>query len=343
MTRFRPFRNSDPPALARLWNLAVPRTSTAHPLRVHELDTHALGNPTFEAAGLIVAERDGHVAGFAHAGFGPDWPVDSQRPLDVNRETGTVAMLVVDPAFDQSELPVELLAAAEEYLRSRGARVLYAGGMFPLNPFYWGIYGGSEGAGILAGHTAFHRAVTARGYDAVGTTILLELDVARPEPRDPRTPLIRRQAQVEYAEDALPSHWWQNLALGESPLTDAYLVARSGGGELARASTWEMRWFGREEGRVRNGLIDVVVPPEHRRKGYARFLLGEIIRRARSNLIDCIAVQTSAENQPALSLYSSLGFDPTDRATLYRARQSHDNERDSIGHGGLPPIDPLDD
>ena len=57
VTRLRPFRNSDPPALARLWNLAVPRTATAHPLRVHELDTQAWGKPTFEADGLIVAAR----------------------------------------------------------------------------------------------------------------------------------------------------------------------------------------------------------------------------------------------------------------------------------------------
>jgi ribosomal protein S18 acetylase RimI-like enzyme len=83
-----------------------------------------------------------------------------------------------------------------------------------------------------------------------------------------------------------------------------------------------MRWFGREEGRVRVGLLDVHVPPEHRRKGYARFLVGEILRHARSNLIHCVEVQTSAENQPALALYASLGFVPVDQATIYRKEPS---------------------
>ncbi len=318
VTRFRPFRNSDPPALARLWNLTVPRTATAQPLRVHELDTHAWGTPMSEAAGLIVAERDGQVVGFVHAGFGPELPVSSTRPFHLSREIGTIAMLIVDPAVDDPELGPGLLAAGEDYLRSRGAQVLYAGGLFPLNPFYWGIYGGSEGSGILSGHHAFHRVVVAGGYVPVGTTVLLEADLAQPEPRDPRTPLIRRQTQLEFFEDVMPAHWWQNLALDEFPLTDARLVAKSDGTVLARASTWEMRWFGREQGRVHAGLLDVEVAAEHRRKGYGRFLIGEILRRARTNSIDCVEVQTSAENQPALALYVSLSFVPIDQSTLYR-------------------------
>jgi GNAT superfamily N-acetyltransferase len=321
VTRFRPFRNSDPPALTRLWNLAVPRIATAHPLRVHELDAHAWGKPTFEADGLIVAERGGRIVGFVHAGLGPDLPASSARPLEVSREIGTTAMLIVEPGLDGEDPAQGLLASAEDYLRARGAKVLYAGGLFPLNPFYWGIYGGSEGSGILSGHQAFHRAV-ARSYAPAGTIVLLEADLGAPEPRDPRTPLIRRQTQVEFLEDALPPNWWQNLAIGDFPLTDVRLLAKSDGSVVARASTWEMRWFGREEGRARAGLLDVRVPPEHRRKGYARFLVGEILRRARSNLVHGVEVQTSAENQPALALYNSLGFVPVEQATLYRKESS---------------------
>ena len=63
MTQFRPFRNSDPPGLVKLWNQTSPERGTARPLRVHELDAHAFGTVNFEADGLIVAERDGRIVG----------------------------------------------------------------------------------------------------------------------------------------------------------------------------------------------------------------------------------------------------------------------------------------
>jgi ribosomal protein S18 acetylase RimI-like enzyme len=227
-------------------------------------------------------------------------------------------MLVVEPGFDDRELVAGLLLAAEQYLRARGARVVYAGGLFPLNPFYWGLYGGSEGSGVLSGHESFQRALIDRGYQPVSSTVLLEADLGNPEPRDPRAPVIRRQAQVEFLEDALPAHWWENLAVGQFPMTEARLVSKSDGVELARASTWDMQWFDREDGRARIGLINLAVAPEHRRKGYGRFLVSEILRRARANLFAAVAVQTAASNQPALALYASLGFAAIEQSTLYR-------------------------
>jgi ribosomal protein S18 acetylase RimI-like enzyme len=291
VTRFRSFRNSDPPFLAELWNQAVPSSGCVRPVRVHELDSHALGTVLFDADGLIVAETDGRIVGFVHAGFGPELPVESTQPFDVCHEIGTISMLCVEARLDDPGLLAGLIDAAERYLRSRGAKVLYAGGLFPLNPFYWGIYGGSEGAGVLAGHDAFHRVLRASGYEPVSTTVLLEADLAVPEPRDPRVPLIRRQTRIEVFDDGTP---------------------------VAGAQAWDMGWFGREDERTRIGLINLEVPPQYRRKGYGRFLVSEIFRRARENMVAAVAVATSSSNQPALALYASLGFYPIDESTLYR-------------------------
>jgi ribosomal protein S18 acetylase RimI-like enzyme len=318
VTRFRSFRNSDPPFLAALWNLTVPSSGCVRPVRVHELDSHAFGTALFDAAGLIVAEIDRRIVGFVHAGFGPDLPVESAQPFDVSHEIGIISMLCVEPRLDDPELLAGLIDAAARYLRSRGAKVLYAGGLFPLNPFYWGIYGGSEGAGVLAGHDAFHSILRASGYEPVSTTVLLEADLTVPEPRDPRTALIRRQTQIEVVDDALPSHWWQNLALGDFELMTARLLLKDDGTLVARAQAWDMGWFGREDERTRIGLINLEVELQHRRKGYGRFLVSEIFRRARENMIAVVAVATSSSNQPALALYASLGFQPIDESTLYR-------------------------
>jgi ribosomal protein S18 acetylase RimI-like enzyme len=287
-------------------------------LRVTELDTHALGTVNFEASGLIVAEKEGRIVGFVHAGFGPEQPVESTLPFRLCHELGTVAMLVVEAEPDDRQLDCGLIVAAEGYLRGRGAKVVYAGSLFPLNPFYWGLYGGSEGSGVLSGHKRFHGALVELGYVPAATTVLLELDLATPEPRDPRAVVLRRQVQVEFLDDALPVNWWQNLALGDYRTITARLLSKADGAEIAHVEAWDMSSFSRGDSRPRIGLIDLHVPAEHRRRGLGRYVVSEMLRRARENGIAAVAVQTSAENEPALALYASLGFQPLNEATLYR-------------------------
>ncbi len=316
MTHFRPFRNGDPPALADLWNRGTSPYGTARPLTAHEFDTRVANLPYFEAEGLVVAERGGRIVGCAHAGFGPDLPVG--RPLRLSHEMGTIALIVVEPGAEDAELERGLVAEAERYLRRHGASVLYAGGQSPLNPFYWGLYGGSEFAGILSADTPFNRAVGHAGYEPVSSTVLLEADLSVPEGREPRAPLIRRMARIEVIEDSLPRDWWEALAIGEFRPTRFQLLAKADETLLARAATWDMPWFGRGDDMARLGLVDMAVPPEHRRKGYGRHLVGEILRQARTAMFQAVAVQTAETNLPALALYESLGFRRIETATLYR-------------------------
>jgi ribosomal protein S18 acetylase RimI-like enzyme len=277
---------------------------------------HVVSRPHFDAAGLIVAEHEGRIVGFVHAGFGPDDP--NGPPNRLGHALGTIAMLAVSADAAEPELVRGLIAAAERYLRGRGAEVLYAGGQTPVNPFYWGLYGGSEWAGILSTHEVFVRGVLAAGFAPVSTTVLLEADLTAPEARDPRTVLIRRQVRVEVTEDAMPRNWWEAQAIGEFQPTRYRLLTKADATELASATTWDMSWFGREDGRARLGLIDLEVRPQFRRKGYGRYLVGEILRQARSDMVSLVEVQTGATNEPALGLYASLCFEPLETATLYR-------------------------
>ncbi len=319
MTVFRPFRNNDPPALANLWNRALPDRGVVRPLSPHEFDTLVMGKLPFDRRGLIVAQDDatGQVLGFVHAGFGPKEPGGKSHQLD--RSMGTVAMLVTEPNRDLPEVEMGLFLAAERHLRSLGAQVIYAGGRSPLTPFYWGIYGGSEFSGILGGHQAFHRAVQRAGYQPVAGSTILEVDLSQPEPRDPRAPLIRRQVRLDICDDALTPGWWEALAIGLFRPTRYMLIDKAVNQVVARAWTWDIAGgFAVGDGKSRTALIAVDVEPSHRRKGLGRHLVTEILRRAREQNTNVVAVQTDPENAPALGLYGCLGFEPVDSATFYR-------------------------
>jgi ribosomal protein S18 acetylase RimI-like enzyme len=296
----------------------MPEQGVVRPLTSHEFDTLIISHIIFDRRGLIVAEADsGNLIGFAHAGFGAEDPSGKLQRLDTS--LGTIAMMVLEPGLDDPEVDRGLILEAERYLRSRGAEVFYAGGQAPMNPFYWGLYGGSEFSGILSGHASFQRAAIRNGYEPAATSIVMEADLAIPEPRDPRWPILRRQTRVEIHDDTLPDGWWQSLSIGLFRPTRFLLVDRTDERVMGRATTWDIpSGPGIADGRSRTGLFDVEIEPVFRGKGFGRLLVSEVFRHARQQFAELVSVHTAATNAPALSLYESLGFKQVETSTLYR-------------------------
>ncbi|WP_152051669.1 GNAT family N-acetyltransferase [Tautonia marina] len=316
MTTFRTARNDDIPALVRLWNEGTPSYGVARPLKPRELTEACYNHLGFSLQDLIVAEENGRPIGFVHSGFGPVEAAGASHRLD--RSMGTIAMLAIGPEADEGVGPL-LIEQSVARLRAEGAQVIYAGGQYPLNPFYWGIYGGSEFAGILREHDAFHRAARASGFNEVARSILLERDLSgSAEPGfDPKSVLLRRRFQLTVEEDAAFASWWDALALGAT-YAIRFQLEDSAGRAVATATTWDMAGFERLDGRLRAGLIDVEVANESRRQGLGKYLIREVIRYHMQRGIHALAVQTRAPNEAALALYQSLGFEAVDEAMLYR-------------------------
>lgn len=316
-TSFRRYRNDDSPELASLWNRGLPGACVVRPLTVHEFDALVMGKLNFDPEGLIVAERDERVVGFAHAGFGPIEPKGPRHRLDT--QMGTVAMLAIEPGLDDPELELGLFTAAERYLRRQGAEVFYAGGQYPLNPFYWGIYGGGEYSGVLAAHESFQRAARRCGYEPTANAVVLEADLARPEPRHPKLLYLRRQVRLEVSEDSLPDGWWQALAIGLFRPSQFLLRRRSDDAPIARASAWEIAsGFGIGDGRPRTGLIELEVEPAYRRQGYGLLMVAEVLRHAREQFSELVVAHTPESNLAARALYAGLGFEQVEATTTFR-------------------------
>jgi GNAT superfamily N-acetyltransferase len=278
------------------------------------LEQLVLAKPYFDPAGLIVALHDSKPVGFVHAGFGP---TDDLRSID--RDSGTTYQLLLRADHQDDGLAAEMLARSEEYLRERGAKLSYAGGIRPLNAFYLGLYGGSELPGILNGDAIFHRACVRRGYKEVDRVAILQLDLACF-----RAPISRtlRQLRREMTCQEIPSppirSWWEGCTTGAFERVRFLVTRPSSCDSIADVWFWDIEPLSTAWGSPAAGMFDLDVAGNERRKGLATFLLVEAFERLRSRGVLLVEAQTMQHNLPALALYGKLGFKRLDEGIVYR-------------------------
>lgn len=315
MFSFRPFRNSDPPHLAEIWRSQPPQRGILQPVTPHLLEIGVFSKMHFDRHGLIVATRDDQPVGFVHAGFGPN-----EDGLDLDRTLGTAHMLMLrsDVAGDHA-LADDLLASGEEYLRSRGAKVFYAGGVRPLNAFYLGLYGGSEIPGVLQTDQVFIETCIRNHYRQTDRVVILHSDLVRFRPPFSRgARQIKRKAQLVESLDPPTTNWWEACIWGLQQRNCFELVDKALAKVVARASFWDMQPHSAGWGLCTSGLFDLYVTPEWRRQGCASYMLGEAFRMLRRRGIATIEAQTMASNEAALAFYQKLGFTEIDHGLIFR-------------------------
>ncbi len=314
MIHFRTFRNTDPPAIATLWRSRAGQPGLTQPVSVDLIEQLVFSKLYFDPRGLILAFDDDRPVGFAHAGFGPN---EARNAID--EQMGVTCMIVLHPEHAAAEVAGGLLTHCEQYLRARGAKVLYGGGIEPLNPFYTGMYGGSTLPGILESDQELCRLFLAHEYREIDHTELLRRDLTRFEvPFDRRQMQLRRQMIVEVSSDAIAHDWWEACTLGDFDLTRFDVVPRVGGPPVATATFRAMEPIGSGGVGRRTGLVGLFVDPALRRRGLAVFLLSEAFRQFNRQGITVVESQTMQHNAHALGVYQKLGFERVDRGVVYR-------------------------
>jgi GNAT superfamily N-acetyltransferase len=311
---FRCFRNSDPPHLAEIWRSRSGLRGYAQPMTAAMLDRTVLAKPYFDRAGLLLATDDGKPIGFAHAGFGP---TDDESTLST--EIGASILTVVAPHAEEEAIAAELISRCEAYLRSRGAKMLYGGGIQPLNAFYVGLYGGSELPGILdsdAQHQAFFRRA---GYREIDRTAVLHCELTSFRPIvDRQQMMLRRRIRVKCTCDPPLRTWWEACTIGDLTRLQYQLFVTDETQPAAVAALIDMENFSRAWGARTAGLVDVLVAEPHRRQGMGVLLIGEILREAAEQGYGLIEVQTMQHNTAALAMYQKLGFLQLDSGAVFR-------------------------
>ncbi|MFL5338561.1 MAG: GNAT family N-acetyltransferase [Gemmataceae bacterium] len=313
MIQYRRFRNTDPPALAELWNDAF-QGRGAFPVRSANLFEHGIfAKPYFDPNGLLLAEEDGRVVGFVHAGFGPN-----AAETDISTDTGVICAIAVRPSHRRRRIGTELLRRAEDYLRQYGATQLVAGGMRPINPFYFGLYGGADSPGFLASDASAAPFFEYRGYTAENTCLVLELQLEQYSPPvDSRFLNLRRKYDVQLVPQPELNSWWQDCVLGQIEPVEFRLADKLSGIAAARVLAWEMSSL-RQPSPPTAGVLDVAVKPEVRRQGLGRFLLGQMFRYISEQYFRLVEAQVPEVNHGAVDLFRGLGFEQVDVGRTYR-------------------------
>jgi ribosomal protein S18 acetylase RimI-like enzyme len=312
--QYRSFRNDDPPAVVEIWNEALGCRGAVQLRSPTLLEYFVFSKPYFDPAGFILAVEDGARVGFAHAGFGP-----AEMEKGLSTSTGVVAMVAVRPSHQRRAVGGELLRRAEEYLRQRGAQTIYAGGVRPLNPFYFGLYGGSESPGFLASNKAAAPFLKKHGYRLHDTCQVFHRKLEGPlQIVDGRFPALRCRYEVFLAPQSGAGTWWQECVLGPLELLDFRLKERGTSQLTARASVWEMEAFSHRWNEATVGLVDVEVLPNLRRQGLAKFLLAQMLLHLQDQFFTLVEVQTMQRNDAAMHLYQSLGFQQVDSGHVYQ-------------------------
>jgi ribosomal protein S18 acetylase RimI-like enzyme len=316
--QYRCFRNNDPPGLVEVWNDALTGRGSVRLRTSSPLERFTFSKLFFDPHGLIVAEDDGRCVGFVHAGFGAN--ADGSA---LDRQAGVTCMLAVHSSYRGRGIGTQLLRRSEAYLRSQGAQRLFAGPLAPSNPFYLGLYGGSELPGFLATDLEAEPFFTKHGYQVCRIVRVVQRRVDVPvKGFDAR--FVSHRQRFELLEDFASrlGSWWQYCLFNGAEPRVFLLADRQTGERAARATVWEMDGFTSRWNAPAIGVVDWQVRPDLQRQGIGKFLLALLLRKAQEELLEVMELHLPSDNEPAWKVCQALGYEQVDLGRCYEWKSS---------------------
>jgi ribosomal protein S18 acetylase RimI-like enzyme len=314
---YRPFRNTDPPALMEVWNEGLAGTRGAFRLRSPSaFDRWLLCKPYFDPAGLIVAcdpEQDNKTVGFALGGFGP---TEDRSGLDTG---GVVCAVVVRPSHRRRGIGRELLRRSEGYLTARGADVVVFGSQRPYNPFLFGLYGGANSPGVLASEPTADPFLTAMGYRRAEEHVIFQRNLETPvEVADGRFVGLRRRYDIQMVRPTVSQNWWEECQWGTLEPTEFRVIDKMTGTPAGRLVNWDLEGFSASWNRPATGIFDVEIRAHVRRQGLAKFLLANVLKLLQEQFYAVAELQVWGDDPAGIGICKALGFEQVDAGYRYR-------------------------
>ena len=310
MLEYRTFRNTDPPHLVTVWNEAFTERGAPRLNSNTILERYVLAKSIFDPHGLIVAEKDGTPVGFVHAAL-------SQNPFNT-QPVGVTCLLGVRKADRKQGIGGELLNRGEQYLRDRGAEVLTAGGHWPNNPFYMGLYGGCESPGFLLSDSLAEPFFLKHAYRVDTKVVVLQRKLDQPMRMfDPRFVPMRKRYELDFGSPRHLLSSWQETVHGYVDPLQFVLNDKQANTWVARTLVWEMEVFSHRWQRPTVGIFDFEVNPSYHRQGIGRYFLSLVMKYIQEQFFTLVEIQLEDTNAKGLKFLGSLDFEQVDTGLVY--------------------------
>jgi ribosomal protein S18 acetylase RimI-like enzyme len=310
MVEYRTFRNTDPPRLVAVWNEAFTQRGAPRLANNTPIERFVLAKSIFDPQGLFVAQSNGAVVGWAHASM-------SRNPFNT-QPVGVTCLIGVLPAHRRQGIGTELLKSCEEYLRQRGAEIFTAGGHWPNNPFYMGLYGGCETPGVLGSDALAQPFLTKHGYNVVQRIHVLQRKLDQPMKMfDPRFVPMRNRYDLQFGSPRRLLSSWHELVYGYVDPLQFILNDRQNGGWVARTLVWEMEGFSLSWRRPSVGIFAFEVNPPYRRQAVGRYFLSLIMKYIQEQFFTLVELQLDENNHMGLQFLRSLDFEHVDTGQVF--------------------------
>ncbi len=303
MIEYQNFQNNDPPSLVAVWRSQPPMRGRSMEISSVIFEQLVFSKPYFNHDDIITAKEDGKMVGFVHVGFGPD---ETRSHLVFDR--GVICQLLVDSHPEHDAIAAELLARGQRRLIEQGAKTIQAGCRAPLDPYYFGLYGGAAMPGIPDSDMLTLAIFIAHGYSEIERTIVFHRDLTNFRPVVNRDQIqLRRRFPVETEHDPPLKNWWEACILGPFDRICFHLRPRGVDIPCGEALFWDLEPLARHWGARAIGMLDLQIDSTEE-EGLDLLLLGESLRllgRQGATLCETVA---SANDTDRIALLEQLRF-----------------------------------
>jgi ribosomal protein S18 acetylase RimI-like enzyme len=157
------------------------------------------------------------------------------------------------------------------------------------------------------------------GYQPAVTTLVLQRRLDQQVvTADPRFVALRRNYEVRQLEQMSIGSWWQECVYGMLEPREYRLEDKRSGLPAARVLYWEMEGYSWRWGHPSVGVLDVQVRAELRRKGLAKLLLTQALRKLQGDYFGIVEAHAPDNDAVADSLFRAVGFERVDTGRVFQ-------------------------